>query len=108
MKDVGIDPMLEAPGTPFDWPLQFKRQQKEILELWQACRVSLIHRTYFFLLFTGDPTDSIYIEVELRRLSFLRETFSHESKDVKDGQIPTFSSRFSLSLSICAFTSEFV
>ncbi|XP_028765660.1 kinesin-like protein KIN-7E [Neltuma alba] len=92
VKDVGIDPMLEAPETPLDWPLQFKRQQKEIFELWQACSVSLIHRTYFFLLFRGDPTDSIYIEVELRRLSFLRETFSHENKNVKDGQIATLSS----------------
>ncbi|XP_054777644.1 kinesin-like protein KIN-7E isoform X2 [Prosopis cineraria] len=92
VKDVGINPMLEAPGTPLDWPLQFKRQQKEILELWQACSVSLIHRTYFFLLFRGDPTDSIYVEVELRRLSFLKETFSHENKNVKDGQIVTLSS----------------
>ncbi|KAK4258557.1 hypothetical protein QN277_004996 [Acacia crassicarpa] len=92
VKDVGIGPMLESPGTPLDWPLQFKKQQEEIFELWQACRVSLIHRTYFFLLFTGDPTDSIYIEVELRRLSFLRETFSHENKNVKDGQIATLSS----------------
>lgn len=96
MKDVGIDPMLEAPGTPLDWPLQFKRQQIEIVELWQTCNVSLIHRTYFFLLFRGDPTDSIYIEVELRRLSFLKETFSHGNQSVKDGQ--TLASRFSLSL----------
>ncbi|RDX67618.1 Kinesin-like protein KIN-7E, partial [Mucuna pruriens] len=68
-KDVGVDSMLEA-------PLQFKQQQRDIVELWQACNVSLFHRTYFFLLFRGDPTDSIYIEVELRRLSFLKETFA--------------------------------
>lgn len=89
MKDVGVDPMLEAPGTPLEWPLQFKQQQKEIVELWQACSVSLFHRTYFFLLFRGDPTDSIYMEVELRRLSFLKETFPN-------GQSGTLTSRFSL------------
>ncbi|KAJ0830875.1 putative kinesin-like protein [Helianthus annuus] len=34
----------------------------------------LIHRTYFFLLFKGDRSDSVYMEVELRRLSFLKNT----------------------------------
>ncbi|KAH1252067.1 Kinesin-like protein KIN-7C [Glycine max] len=76
MKDVGVGSMLEAPESPVEWPLQFKQQQTEIVELWQACNVSLFHRTYFFLLFRGDPTDSIYMEVELRRLSFLKETFA--------------------------------
>ncbi|KAI9127900.1 hypothetical protein K1719_000893 [Acacia pycnantha] len=79
VKDVGIV-MLEAPGTPLNWTLQFERQQKEIIELWHTCHVSLIHRTYFFLLFSGDPSDSIYMEVELRRLSFLKETFSKGSE----------------------------
>ncbi|RZC05168.1 kinesin-like protein KIN-7E isoform X1 [Glycine soja] len=76
MKDVGVGSMLEAPESPVEWPLQFKQQQREIVELWQACKVSLFHRTYFFLLFRGDPTDSIYMEVEFRRLSFLKETFA--------------------------------
>lgn len=98
MKDVGVDPMLEAPGgTPLDWSLQFKRHQKEIIELWQSCCVPLTHRTYFFLLFRGDPTDSIYMEVELRRLSFLKESFSDGNKSVRDSQTITLASRFSLS-----------
>ncbi|XP_061340546.1 kinesin-like protein KIN-7E isoform X2 [Gastrolobium bilobum] len=92
VKNVGVEPMLEAPGTPLDWSLQFKRQQKEIIELWQSCCVPLTHRTYFFLLFRGDPTDSIYMEVELRRLSFLKETFSHGNQSVKDSQTITLAS----------------
>nr|KYP68278.1 Centromere-associated protein E [Cajanus cajan] len=92
VKDVGVDPMLEAPGTPLDWSLQFKRQQKEIIELWKSCSVPLTHRTYFFLLFRGDPTDSIYMEVELRRLSFLKESFSDGNQSVKDGQTITLAS----------------
>ncbi|ESW07912.1 hypothetical protein PHAVU_009G003000 [Phaseolus vulgaris] len=84
MKDVGVDSMLEAPGSPMEWPLQFKQQQTEILELWEACNVSLFHRTYFFLLFRGDPTDSIYMEVERRRLCFLKGTFGGGNQWAKD------------------------
>ncbi|KAI4300075.1 hypothetical protein L6164_033492 [Bauhinia variegata] len=91
VKDVGIDPMLEAPETPVIWHLQFEKQQKEIVELWQTCSISLIHRTYFFLLFRGDPSDSIYMEVELRRLSFLKETISHGNHSV-NGQTVTLAS----------------
>ncbi|KAK3195363.1 hypothetical protein Dsin_026673 [Dipteronia sinensis] len=91
VKDVGLDPMHEAPETP-NWPLEFERQQRAILELWEICNVSLIHRTYFFLLFKGDPSDSIYMEVELRRLSFLKETFSRGNQAVEDGRTLTFAS----------------
>ncbi|KAF5955022.1 hypothetical protein HYC85_007878 [Camellia sinensis] len=31
----------------------------------------------------GDPTDAIYVEVELRRLSFLKDTFSRGSKRIR-------------------------
>ncbi|KDP27640.1 hypothetical protein JCGZ_19645 [Jatropha curcas] len=91
-KDVGLDPMSEALETFNDWPLTFERQRREILELWQACNVSLVHRTYFFLLFKGDPTDSIYMEVELRRLSFLTETLSQGNQDLGGGQTFTLAS----------------
>ncbi|KAI5314030.1 hypothetical protein L3X38_043206 [Prunus dulcis] len=91
VKDVGIDPMLEASET-LDWPLKFERQQRAILELWETCYISVVHRTYFFLLFKGDPTDSIYMEVELRRLSFLKETFSRGDHAVEDGQALTLAS----------------
>lgn len=92
VKDVGLDPMQEGLVTPPDWPLEFERQQKLIFELWQSCNVSLVHRTYFFLLFKGDPTDSIYMEVELRRLTFLKETFSRGNQAVEDGRILTLAS----------------
>ncbi|KAL5973738.1 hypothetical protein ACLOJK_030394 [Asimina triloba] len=69
-----------------------KMLQKEIVELWDACNVSLVHRTYFFLLFKGDPADSIYMEVEQRRLSFLKNTFSqgnNGTRAVEEGRIIT-------------------
>lgn len=91
--------MLEALETPLNWPLEFERQQKIILDLWQTCYVSLVHRTYFFLLFKGDPSDSIYMEVEVRRLSFLTETYSRGNQAVEDGRTLTLAARFSLSLS---------
>ncbi|OVA12871.1 Kinesin [Macleaya cordata] len=76
VKDVGVDPMQDSPESPSNWPLEFERKQREIIELWHFCSISLVHRTYFFLLFKGDSADSIYLEVELRRLSFLKDNFS--------------------------------
>ncbi|KAL6008376.1 hypothetical protein ACLOJK_033885 [Asimina triloba] len=76
LRVVGLDPMQIPLESPSSWPMEFERQQREIIEHWHACYVSLVHRTYFFLLFKGDPADSIYMEVELRRLSFLRNLFS--------------------------------
>lgn len=57
-----------------DWSLAFEKQRKKIIELWNECKIPLLHRTYFFLLITGEPSDSVYVEVELRRLSFLKQT----------------------------------
>ncbi|KAH7686917.1 Plus-end-directed kinesin ATPase protein [Dioscorea alata] len=73
-KDVGIDPMFISMESPSRWPVEFEGKQQEIIELWHECNVSLVHRACFFLLFKGDPADSIYMEVELRRLSFLKNT----------------------------------
>ncbi|KAJ9189659.1 hypothetical protein P3X46_000924 [Hevea brasiliensis] len=92
-KDVGLDPICEALETSNDWPLEFERNRREIFELWHTCNVSLVHRTYFFLLFKGDPTDSIYIEVELRRLSFLKETLSRGNHSVGAGWTLTLATR---------------
>ncbi|XP_028774586.1 kinesin-like protein KIN-7J isoform X2 [Neltuma alba] len=90
-KDVGLDPMQSDGESPSNWPTEFKRFQREIIELWDACNVSLVHRTYFFLLFKGDSSDSIYMEVELRRLSYLKQT--QGDLTVKDGQILSSSVR---------------
>ncbi|XP_041997803.1 kinesin-like protein KIN-7F [Salvia splendens] len=84
-RDVALDPMN-------DWAIKFEMLQKSIIELWQACNVSLIHRTYFILLIKEDMTDSIYMEVEHRRLSFLKETFSRGNFAVQDGRTLTLAS----------------
>ncbi|XP_059314284.1 kinesin-like protein KIN-7E [Lycium ferocissimum] len=92
VKSVGVDPMLDSLEAPSDWPLEFGRLQKMIIELWQTCHISLIHRTYFFLLFKGDRMDSIYMEVEVRRLSFLKEILSNGNSAVQGGQTITLAS----------------
>ncbi|KAL6903418.1 hypothetical protein ACP4OV_004231 [Aristida adscensionis] len=80
IRSVGLDPIMDALQSPSRWPLEFEKKQQDIIDLWHACNVSLVHRTYFFLLFKGDPADAIYMEVELRRLSFLKDTYSNGSK----------------------------
>lgn len=86
VKDVGLDPIEDEHIGLTNWPTEFKRLQKEIIELWEACSVSLVHRTYFYLLFQGDPTDAIYMEVEMRRMIFLKDIFSRGEKTVLNGQ----------------------
>ncbi|KAM1062694.1 hypothetical protein ACFX2A_027554 [Malus domestica] len=100
VKDVGLDPMPIDDESPSRWPSELNKLQREIVELWDACNVSLVHRTYFFLLFKGDPSDSIYMEVEVRRLSFLKDTFSRGNQTLEDGQTLTPAS------SMKALTSE--
>ncbi|XP_047310279.1 kinesin-like protein KIN-7F [Impatiens glandulifera] len=95
VKDVGLDPILEDDSKSIsNWDSEFKRLQREIIELWHICNASLVHRAYFFLLFKGDPSDSIYMEVELRRLSFLKETFANGGKIDENGN--TLSNQSSL------------
>ncbi|KAH9311149.1 hypothetical protein KI387_026184 [Taxus chinensis] len=81
--------------SPSCWALEFDKQRLQIIELWDACHVSIIHRTHFFLLFKGDPADSIYLDVEFRRLSFLRKSFSWRTlnnSNLADDQINTVAS----------------
>lgn len=87
LRDVGLDPVLDGEDSALDWSQQFEKLQKAIIELWQTCNVSLVHRTYFFLLFKGDPSDSIYLEVELRRLTFLKDTFSDVNRSVEGAHV---------------------
>ncbi|CAH9088381.1 unnamed protein product [Cuscuta epithymum] len=88
VKDVGLDPIEDEVKGLTSWPSEFKRLQKEIIELWHACHVSLVHRTYFFLLFRGDSADALYMEVELRKLYFLKDTFARtKKKTVFNGRI---------------------
>ncbi|KAJ4972845.1 hypothetical protein NE237_006019 [Protea cynaroides] len=66
----------ELQHPPVSWHVTFQEQRKQIIELWDICHVSIIHRTQFYLLFKGDPADQIYLEVELRRLNWLQQHFA--------------------------------
>ncbi|XP_010550454.1 PREDICTED: kinesin-like protein KIN-7G isoform X2 [Tarenaya hassleriana] len=94
-RDAGMDPIHDYLTTPLNWTMEFKRLQREIIELWHICNVSMGHRTYFFLLFRGDQKDCLYMEVELRRLNYIRESFHHGSKTIEEGRSlsPTSSMR---------------
>ncbi|CAN8276635.1 unnamed protein product [Cochlearia groenlandica] len=81
-RDIGLDSMNS----------EFEKQRREILELWQTCNVSLVHRTYFYLLFKGDQADSIYIGVELRRLLFMKDSFSQGNQSMEVGETLTLAS----------------
>ncbi|GKV43274.1 hypothetical protein SLEP1_g50588 [Rubroshorea leprosula] len=75
------------------WHVTFKEQRQQIIELWDVCFVSIIHRTQFYLLFKGDPADQIYMEVELRRLTWLQQHFSElgNASPAQVGDEPTVS-----------------
>lgn len=60
-------------SSPLPWKRVFEDQRKDIIMLWHVCHVSIVHRTQFYLLFRGDPADQIYMEVELRRLTWLEQ-----------------------------------
>ena len=84
-RDLGVDE-------------DFEMQRKEIQVLWQTCNVSLVHRTYFYLLFKGDDeADSIYIGVELRRLLFMKARFSQGNQTLEGGETLTLASRLDTS-----------
>ncbi|PIA33395.1 hypothetical protein AQUCO_04100077v1 [Aquilegia coerulea] len=68
--------LSEQQGPPVSWHVTFFEQRQQIIELWDVCQVSIIHRTQFYLLFKGDEADQIYMEVELRRLTWLQQHFA--------------------------------
>ncbi|KAJ9560023.1 hypothetical protein OSB04_005183 [Centaurea solstitialis] len=49
-----------------DWSLVFEKQRKKIIELWDECKIPLLHRTYFFLLITGGATTTILPQADTR------------------------------------------
>ncbi|GMI91305.1 hypothetical protein like AT4G24170 [Hibiscus trionum] len=63
---------------------EFEEKRRKIVELWDACRVSLIHRSYFIQLFKGDPSDCLYLEIELRRLTLLKGSLSDIASSEKE------------------------
>ncbi|KAK6154013.1 hypothetical protein DH2020_013652 [Rehmannia glutinosa] len=64
---------IQEEESPASWHVAFREQRQQIIELWDVCHVSIIHRTQFYLLFKGDTADQIYMEVELRRLAWLQQ-----------------------------------
>ncbi|TYG91926.1 hypothetical protein ES288_A12G302200v1 [Gossypium darwinii] len=95
---------IEPEEPQVAWHVTFKEQRRQIIELWDVCYVSIIHRTQFYLLFKGDPADQIYMEVELRRLNWLQQHFAElgNASPAITGDEPTVS----LSSSIRALKRE--
>ncbi|XP_010540004.1 PREDICTED: kinesin-like protein KIN-7A [Tarenaya hassleriana] len=75
------------------WHIMFKQQRQQIVELWHVCHVSIIHRTQFYLLFKGDQADQIYMEVELRRLTWLEHHLAEvgNATPARNGDEPAIS-----------------
>ncbi|KAH9626550.1 hypothetical protein KSS87_005530 [Heliosperma pusillum] len=94
-RDCMSDGTPSSLQTPVNWTEEFETTRSRIIQLWHGCDIPLVHRTYFYLLFKGDPSDKLYLEVELRRLSFIKNRFDQGQKIVIDGQIctPTASTR---------------
>ncbi|OIV97605.1 hypothetical protein TanjilG_12362 [Lupinus angustifolius] len=66
-------------------PSELERRQREIIELWDACNVPLAHRSYYFLLIKGQLSDSVYLNIEFWRLSFLKDTYSSATNITEKG-----------------------
>ncbi|KAI7735585.1 hypothetical protein M8C21_030748 [Ambrosia artemisiifolia] len=62
--------------SPMPRHLVFEDHRNQIIMLWHLCHVSVIHRTQFYMLFKGEPADDIYVQVELRRLTWLEQKLS--------------------------------
>ncbi|KAL5220833.1 hypothetical protein ABZP36_025546 [Zizania latifolia] len=75
-SEENAGPLQDGPDS---WDRLFKEQMQHIIQLWDLCHVSIIHRTQFYLLFRGDRADQIYIEVEVRRLTWLQQHFADVS-----------------------------
>ncbi|GLT63484.1 hypothetical protein SLA2020_360460 [Shorea laevis] len=103
--NIETDESTNEPGeSQITWHITFKEQRQQIIGLWDVCFVSIIHRTQFYLLFKGDPADQIYMEVELRRLTWLQQHFTElgNASPALVGDEPTIS----LSSSIRALRRE--
>lgn len=92
--DIENEENLNEPEEPqVSWQVLFKEQRQMIIDLWDLCYVSIIHRTQFYLLFKGDPADQIYLEVELRRLTWLQQHLAElgNASPANVGDEPTIS-----------------
>ncbi|KAK9278130.1 hypothetical protein L1049_027689 [Liquidambar formosana] len=94
------DDNISEPEEPqVSWDVTFREQRQQIIELWDLCYVSIIHRTQFYLLFKGDQADQIYMEVELRRLTWLQQHLATELGNASPAHVgdePTISKSSSM------------
>ncbi|CAL1384063.1 unnamed protein product [Linum trigynum] len=91
-RDLVSETNRSSNQSPANWSQKFERYRRKIIELWAKCNIPLVHRSYFFLLFKGDPSDNVYLEVELRRLYFIKDTAARGNNPVVDTQIATYTS----------------
>ncbi|XP_058088244.1 kinesin-like protein NACK1 [Magnolia sinica] len=89
----GDEDASELQKSPASWHCMFMEQRQQIIQLWDVCYVSIVHRTQFYMLFKGDPADQIYMEVELRRLTWLQQHLAElgNASPVHFGDEPTVS-----------------
>lgn len=78
----------EIARSPSAWLAVYREQRQQIILLWDICHVSIIHRTQFYLILTGDAADQIYMEVELRRLNWLQQHLT-ENVDASPSPVRT-------------------
>ncbi|CAN1824275.1 Kinesin-like protein KIN-7F [Linum perenne] len=93
-RDLASETNRSSTQSHANWSHNFERYRRKIIELWAKCNVPLVHRSYFFLLFKGDPSDNVYLEVELRRLCFIKDTAALGNNPIVDSQISTYTSRY--------------
>ncbi|CAN1824272.1 Kinesin-like protein KIN-7F [Linum perenne] len=91
-RDLASETNRSSTQSHANWSHNFERYRRKIIELWAKCNVPLVHRSYFFLLFKGDPSDNVYLEVELRRLCFIKDTAALGNNPIVDSQISTYTS----------------
>ncbi|KAK1307667.1 Kinesin-like protein NACK1 [Acorus calamus] len=76
-NEASVNEDEEPIENPPPWDQVFDEKKKQIILLWHLCHISVIRRSRFYLLFKGgDPSEQIYIEVELRRLIWLEDHFA--------------------------------
>ncbi|EPS72257.1 hypothetical protein M569_02502, partial [Genlisea aurea] len=92
LKDGILGPIKDELRNLTSWPVEFRRLQREIIQLWDICNVSLARRTYFFMIFQGDPADAIDMALEMKRMKYLKDKFSAGDKVVVNGKRITHSS----------------
>lgn len=74
-------PVASLAERPPGWPeKKFAGEMASIVELWDLCQVSIVHRTEVYLLMRGLPSDMPYLSLERRRLQWLRQQWFEDAE----------------------------